>query len=174
MKTFERCLAQQLLLHPSMEPRDVVKLCYQAACGAEHLLADTEGARRYFQEEYDGVTAKDIPLYEPISREVCRVNLAAWKHKQLPKEWLFRIFAATVLSSDGKQRLTEYLAAAESVLRANCFDMDAWNRFMEQYKAEGMPAVRHSEGYRRAEQPAYRIVDASYLEKLNKITAVPD
>ena len=166
MNGFAACLTEQLALHPAMEPRDVVKLCYQAACGAEHLLSDRSGAKRYFEEEYEAVLPKDIPLYEPISSEVCRVNLAAWKQKGLPKEWLFRMFAATVFSADGKRRLADYLRAAECVLRDRGFDMEAWNRFMEQYRLEGMPAVRHSEGYRRAEQPAYRIVSAAYLAKL--------
>ena len=169
MKQFAECLTVQLTLHPAMEARDVVKLCYQAACGAEHLLGDLEGAKAYFEEEYNSVLPTNEPLYERISEGVCRVNLGAWKQRGLPKEELFRMFAGTVISSDGKQRLTEYLDTAERVLRESGFDMAAWQSFTEAYKQDGMPAVRHSEAYRKAEQPAYRIVDAAYLPMLMQL-----
>ena len=48
---FEVYLKQQLALHPSMQPQDVVKLCYQAAHGAEHLLSDIKAAEKYFYQE---------------------------------------------------------------------------------------------------------------------------
>ncbi len=166
MNRFASCLNEQLTLHSSMESRDVVKLCYQAACGAEHLLSDLAGAKAYFEEEFQGVMPKDEPLYESISEHVCRVNMAAWKQKGLSKEWLFRMFTGTVFTVNGKQRLADYLEAAEVVLRTRGFDMDSWYGFIEQYKADGMPAVRHSETYRVAEQPAYRIVNAAYLPLL--------
>ena len=35
---FTTCLREQLRRHPSMQPQDVIKLCYQAARGAEHLI----------------------------------------------------------------------------------------------------------------------------------------
>ena len=37
---FSDHLKKQLSLHPSMQPQDIVKLCYQAAFGAEPLLPD--------------------------------------------------------------------------------------------------------------------------------------
>ena len=88
---FIACLQEQLRLHPAMQPRDVLKLCYQAARGAEHLLADTARARAYFDQEY-AATPPDasLPLLEIIGPEVARVNIAAWKAANLPADWLFR------------------------------------------------------------------------------------
>ena len=159
-------MLQQLQAHPSMQSRDVVKLCYQAACGAEHLLSDLEGARAYFEEEYASVPHKEEPLYEQISSKICRVNLGAWKQSGMPSEWLFLMFSATKFSGVGKSVLPAYLKAAEEVLRQVGFDMDAWSAYMAEYRAMGMPAVRHTEAYRRAEQPAYRIVATEYVKQL--------
>ena len=93
---FTTYLSEQLQLHPSMQPQDVLKLCYQAARGAEHLLADFSRARAWFDREYAAVPADAAqPLFEMLSPEVARVNLAAWKAAGLPEEWLFRMFAAT-------------------------------------------------------------------------------
>ena len=93
---FIACLQEQLRLHPAMQPRDVLKLCYQAARGAEHLLADTTRARAYFDQEY-AATPVDatLPLLEIIGPEVARVNIAAWKAAGLPAAWLFRMFVRT-------------------------------------------------------------------------------
>jgi len=89
---FEHCFSQQLSLHPSIRPRDVIKLCYQAAFGAEHLLTDLSAAEKYFRGEYDSVAADaSAPLFENISPEICRVNLAAWKASNLPCMWLFHV-----------------------------------------------------------------------------------
>lgn len=163
---FQNCLRQQLQAHPSMQPRDVVKLCYQAACGAEHLLSDLNGARRFFEEEYASVPATEEPLFEQISEDVCRVNFGAWKRMGLPPEGLFRMFTETVFQSDGKQRLTAYLSAAEAVLSEMDFDMETWRAFLSDYQKDGMPAVRHSVEYRAAEQPAYRIVGTQWIQSL--------
>ena len=69
MMDFEKYLTEQLHNHPSAEPQDILKLCYQAAFGAEHLLKDAEKAKAYLQAEHDAVTAADIPLYEAVSAD---------------------------------------------------------------------------------------------------------
>ena len=53
---FEYYVRQQLERHKSIQPQDIVKLCYQAAYGAEHMLADMEAAKKYFYTEYDSVS----------------------------------------------------------------------------------------------------------------------
>ena len=169
---FEVYLKQQLQLHPSMQPQDAVKLCYQAALGAEHLLTDFDAAEKYFTEEYAAVTPAALPLFEEISPEVCRVNLAAWKAKGLPAEWLFRMFTASVRVQRGTRELfKEYLATAEKVL-----PLADWQTYLDAYKAAGMPTVHHSDAYRAAEHPAYRIVDRRFVKLLpilEKIAALP-
>ena len=47
---FNDFFLEQMERHPAMEARDAVKLCYQAAFGAEHLLQDREAAYRYLKE----------------------------------------------------------------------------------------------------------------------------
>ena len=59
-----------------------------------------------------------------------------------------------------------YLDAAEEVLCEVGFDMNEWLAYITEYRADGMPAVRHTEGYRKAEQPAYRIVAMEYVKQL--------
>ena len=165
---FEDCLRAQLRLHPSMRARDVVKLCVQAARGAEHLLADTDAARRYFDAEFAAVEPdSDQPLSEDISEEVSRVNLAAWKARAWDASRLFECFVQSArIAEDGEARLRTYLRAAEAMLDEMPFSREEWREYLVEYIQSGMPAVHHSAEYRAAEHPAYRIVRRALLREL--------
>lgn len=155
-------LADQLRLHPVMEPQDIAKLCYQAAHGAEHLLSDLSRARAYFMSEWNDTPSNpDIPLAEPISDWIARVNLAAWKAAGLSPDILFELFAATAtVSKEGDALLDGYLAEADAYLkdRVTAEQLAMWRLFLCWYNGQGRPAVHHSEAYRAAESPAYRLV----------------
>lgn len=166
MREFEYYLLEQIKRHPSMQPQDILKQCYQAAFGAEHLLQDKERAKQYIKEEYDRVTAKDIPLYEPISAQICRVNLAAWKYHRLPVSWLFPMIASSPFKGEeGKGIFEKYLQTAEGKLTVASvtFSVSDWKEYLTTYKKEGLRPVHHSPQYRDKEQPAYRIVDKKFV-----------
>lgn len=169
MREFGTYVREQIAMHPSMQPRDVVKLCYQAAFGAEHLLADQKRARAYFDEEYDKVDENNIPLYEEISQDVCRVNLAAWKKSGMPSEWLFRMFVGTASVPQGSKTLfLQYLERAEQILKTadTSFEESEWKTYLLEYKESGMPSVHHSQVYREKEHPSYRIVNRRFIDVL--------
>ncbi len=159
---FTTCLSEQLRQHPAMQPRDVIKQIYQAARGAEHLLADVSRARAYFDQEYAAV-APDAsqPLLEPISENFSRANLAAWKASGMPADWLFRMFVHTAsVPTGGAELLLRYVQEASAVLaQVSPFPIADWEEALAAWRADGMPAIHHSETYRDAEKPAYRIVN---------------
>ena len=148
--------------HPSMTSQDIAKLCYQAAHGAEHLLADLDRARKYLACEMDSVEAGDgVPLIEPISDRVARVNLAPWKAKGLSADALFDLFVATArVSGNGDERLSSYLSEVSNYLASepSSIALTEWLTFLAWYDQNGRPTIHHSEAYRATEHPAYRIV----------------
>lgn len=158
--TFTTCLQEQLRLHPSAQPQDVIKLCYQAARGAEHLLADLTRARAYFDREYAATPVTPaMPLFELLSEDVARVNIAAWKAAGLPAEWLFRMFVNTAtVARDGADLLADYITQADALVG----DMPGWQEALAAWTEQGRPAVHHSGAYRESEHPAYRIVNARF------------
>ena len=167
---FEIYLAEQLRKHPSMQPVDVIKMCYQAAFGAEHLLSDSDRAWSCLKREYDKTDASNDVLYEQISDKVCRANLSAWKSKGLPIEWLFRMFAASCkVEEKAKERFVKYLKDAENVINSTDtgFATSEWEKCLCEYKKSGMPAVHHSEKYQKHEHPAYRIVSSYFCRTLD-------
>lgn len=163
--TFEKCLKKQLKMHESMEARDVIKMCYQATFGAEHLLLNPEKARAFFEEEFEATEASDEPVYEELNEEIVRVNFGAWKKAELPKEDLFAAFVKSTQGVGGTdEALLNCLGRAESVLEEAGFDMTVWAEAKATYIEAGMNPVHHSQGYRDAESPAYRVVKREHLE----------
>lgn len=162
-ESFDHYLKEQLRLHPSMQPRDVAKLCFQAANGAEHLLTDTQKAREYFFSEFESVSETDEPLYEYICSDRVRFNLGAWKKQGLDPEWLFNIFVSSANAS-GKY-LDGLLCIADKRLKKTktAFSYTEWQSFLEKYREEKMPPVRHSEIYRENEKPAYRVASGDFV-----------
>jgi hypothetical protein len=167
-------LAEQLSRHPSMRPRDLAKLCYQAARGAEHLLTEPDRARLYLEKEMEITEpCADMDLYEVISPWVARVNLAAWKSRGFSTEALFSLFLATAsVRAAGEDLLPAYLEEVTAYLASGEYGVSAeeWNVFLTEYRAAGMPAVHHSEEYRLAEKPAYRIVRVELLAEYTEQT----
>lgn len=166
---FEYYVRQQLERHKSIQPQDIVKLCYQAAYGAEHMLADMEAARKYFYTEYDSVSVKKEALYEEISQDICRINLSAWKASGMPAKWLFHMFIQSTKELRGsKEMFLCYLQIVEEILNGSEFSLslDDWKEYLISYRTMGMPAVHHSENYRVSECPAYRIVNRRFLKIL--------
>ncbi len=162
---FQAYLAEQTALHRSMCPQDMIKLCYQAAFGAEHLLSDLTAVERLFEQEFASVTEGASHLYEPISHDCCRVNLSAWKQRGLPSAWLFQMFVESAAISSGSAATFDSLLCEASVLCAaglTPFSCHDWEQALDAYRRDGGGAVHHSEAYRAAERPAYRLVNARF------------
>lgn len=119
-----------------------------------------------WKENLPGTEAADTELYEIISPRICRVNLAAWKYRRLPAEWLFRMFAQSALAcGDDSDVFAAYLETAGKLVEQGktAFSLSDWKRYLEDYKAAGMNPVHHSESYRKSESPSYRIIDCQFL-----------
>ena len=151
--------------YPLMQPTDAVKLIYQNEFGGGHLIRDEQACLNYLRQEY--ASAEKDPtaaLYEDIGNGIVRVNLAAVKPEDL--EQLGKAFIDSAAKHKGT--MDSFLNKLE-VLRmltaegVFAFDLDALNTYLSEYKAAGYPAVSHSEQYRQAYKPAYRIIRNAYL-----------
>ena len=169
-KEFKEYLRRQAMLHPGCQPADVVKLCYQAAKGPEHILAtldDAEKAENYFISEYERALPDDGPLCEQISDRFVRVNFGAWKKTGMPMLWLLSAFYNSAYPvENGDELLENFLADADACVAEGAFGfpLDEWKSYMEEYRAAGKPSVHHSEAYRGAESPSYRLVITAFSE----------
>ena len=159
----------QLKIHPSMQYQDVVKLCYQSAFGAEHILSDIERAREYLYAEFDSVSSTKEPLFEQISPEIVRVNLGAWKREGRELDPLFEAFKNSAFINENSTEiflLCLDMAKKVMVELSPNFNQEQWLDFLEEYKTNGIRPIHHSDAYRENENPHYRIVKIIELEKI--------
>ncbi|MBQ9195711.1 MAG: hypothetical protein IJ157_00600 [Clostridia bacterium] len=153
-----------------MRPRDMLKCCYQAAFGAEHLLGDKAAARAYLLDELTACPAdRALPLLEALSPDTCRLNLSSWKALGLPEGWLAECFTRSCAPrAAGEERFWAYLESADALAAAGelSFSWDDWQAEKQAYWRDGLRPVHHSDAYRAAERPAYRVIDYRYARML--------
>lgn len=156
----EEVLRSHAQHYPLMQPMDAVKLIYQNEFGGGHLIQDEESCLRYLRREYDSVT-KDaaVSLYEPIGNGIVRVNLAAVRETDVEALGQAFLGSAAVHRGDMESFLKK-LSVLERVAEEGCFSFDgqALRSYLAEYEAAGYPAVSHSDIYRAAYHPAYRVV----------------
>ncbi len=164
-------LKTQLASYPRMECVDLWKLVYQHEFGCGHLIRDPSDVLPALREEWESVqraeqTATPAWRTENIGNGLCRVHLdsAALTKARLPL--LARLVFATARTHRGNREaylnqweLLRDLAGTTPAFPDAAALEAAWK---EQVKA-GCPAPHHSEAYRHAYRPHYRVVKAAYL-----------
>ena len=145
--------------YPQMQPADAVKLIYQNEFGSGHMIPDGESCLQYLRKEYESVTeCEDIPAVEPIGNGIERVHLSAIGKEEL--EQLGGDFIRCAEIHKGTlDSFLEKLDVLRQLTRQGrfAFDAEELEEYLTQYARAGYPAVSHSETYRKAYCPAYRI-----------------
>ena len=158
-----------------MQPQDAVKLAYQSEFGGGHLIADEAACLAFLYEECAATPADDnVPLYEEIGGGMARVHLSALAAAGVAPETLGRAFLVSARTPQGtREGLLQRIAVLQEAAEAGrfAFSAEALQAYLRDYAAAGYPAVSHSEAYRAAYHPAYRVVRLSYARALRLIAA---
>ena len=148
--------------YPAMTPQDAVKLLYQNEFGGGHLIHDAEQSLTYLRREYAVQAPRDtLPLWEDIGNGLVRVMLPALDLSRYSLEDLNRDFVrSAALHRGSKERFLEKLSLLRELSGEGVFSFDsaALEAYLRAYAREGYPMVSHSESYRLAYAPAYRVV----------------
>jgi uridine kinase len=159
-----------LLIHharyPNMQIRDMVKLIYQNEWAGGHMIADEADSLARLREECASLSpSPGQEAFEDIGGGLCRFYLRSSQCGEIGLTTLNRFFVNTANENKGTVRgFEEKLAAfrqccADGELPYPAEELDA---YIESYKAQGYPPVHHSDAYRDAYTPAYRVVKAEY------------
>ena len=155
--------------YPLMEPRDAVKLIYQNEFGGGHMIHDESACLDFLRREYESVKQHPgLPLLEEIGSEIVRINLAALDHHGYP---LVSVGTAFLHSAAVHQGNMDSFLDKLSILRELTadgkmpFSPRDLETYLESYATAGYPAVSHSETYRNAYHPAYRVIRKEFLPK---------
>ena len=153
------CLEEQEERHPLMNEDDIVKFAFQGMLGVGHLIRSEAKVLTWLQKEMDSMEPDpEEPLTEKISPAWCRVNLRAAKARGITAEEL----AARMIRSVRIGPL--------SFVRQDVYDFCISLDSSEKMKAAAEKVLKedwlpgHSNQYREAYYPAYRVMHRDVLE----------
>lgn len=144
---------------PAMAVSDAVKLLYQRIFGGGHLVRDPEESLRRLRTEWQSCAGQPAERFEPLGNRLCRLHLGGGEAVSLET-----VNAVFVWSAAQVQGTTAEFEETLGVLDALCaagrlpFSQKALRVYLADYQAAGYPPVSHSEAYRAARRPAYRVV----------------
>ena len=169
MNTIE-LLTSQRQAYPKMQCQDAIKAVFQAEWGCEHLISDEQGAYAMLKDEWEGTAADaSCALTEPLGERFARLHIAAARAQGLNPDTLFQMFLhAAQLRCDDPAHFDEALEDIVNMARKGKlpFSGAEAEACIRAYRARGCPAVHHSEAFRQAYHPAYRVIDAQTAQLL--------
>jgi hypothetical protein len=164
---------QHLNWYPLMELRDVFKLLYQGVLGSEHLVTLADDFKLALRAEFDTLTAiSGGRLLEPVhpKRKLLRFNLRVYKSMQTDLDQLVPVFLETAKQTWGTQAELQVAWANFAGLceqgRIKGFPLSSVNGFSAWLERQAYPPLHHSETYRWAYQPSYRLISAGLISSL--------
>lgn len=162
MDNLKQILIDHARRYPLMEPADAVKLIYQNEFGGGHLIRDEAGCTAYLRREYDSVTQSiEIPLTEAIGNGLVRINLKALDaHNYAPEALAKDFILSASLHAGSLKSFLEKLDVLRRTVREGHFGFspEELEAYLRRYAQAGYPMVSHSDTYRQAYGPAYRVV----------------
>lgn len=167
-------LSAHFSAYPVMQPADAVKLIYQNEFGPGHLIEDEKKCLIRLEKEMTSLPPREgEALYEAIGGGLCRLNLRPCVTRGIPAADINRLFCETAREIQGdprrfQKKLRELMRMAET--DETPFYAAELDYFLILYREKGYPAISHSDAYRAAYAPAYRVVQQKrlrdYLKRL--------
>lgn len=132
--------------YPLMTEQDIVKLMFQNEFGCGHFVKDEKASLSLIEDEY--INRKPAStLFEDIGNGYVRMYLSALDDDSFDAEIINRLFILSANYSSGTAKsLKEKLSLLDE------------SDYIREYISKGCPMVSHSESYRKAYSPAYRVI----------------
>ena len=146
--------------YPKLQMQDVFKALYQSTFGCGHLIADSSAAAEYIRKEAATCVDSGEPFVEPLDGDYCRVHLACLQHG-VTAETVARLFTLSAEVPTGKKEALEQKLAVLLEMTASGelpFNPEQTEREIAAWREAGFPPLHHSEVFRKAYSPAYRVV----------------
>jgi hypothetical protein len=166
-----KVVENEITLRPMATAADVYKLLHQSVFGVGHIISSKESAREYLQREMAslGPALPSEPLYDDLGGGIVRVNLRPFRDANGSLEDLLAAMFETANANKGTpkmmaNRVNEACRAlAKQKKKGLAKDLKS---LAKKQAASGYQALHHSEAYRDAYLPAYRIVDRRFFPLL--------
>ena len=164
---------RQLEIYPKSRLLDIYKSSFQDYMGAEHLILDRQRVKAYLDEELQTTSLDDLMpwYYEPcgIDNLYFRVSIRAIKENLVSEEMLLDAFIRSA-NSDKRPTVESWrnrwhmIIGTIDQMNLNLPNYQQDREFIDSVLSVGRYAISHSQEYREAYRPHYRIVEKSIFE----------
>ena len=150
--------------YPKLQIRDMFKYIYQSSFGCEHMISSPEAVEDYIRKETEQYVSVAEEVIEPLDGDYCRVHLDVIREglsaSTLAK--LFYLSAGHV--EDGRERLSDKLSVLSEAVEEGVipFEKEAVIEALKEWREADYPACHHSDAFRTAYAPAYRLIRKEY------------
>ncbi len=151
---------------PSVRVEDAYKYLYQATMGGEHAAPSRDVAKERLDAELTsmGDEPKGENLWEPLCPDgsIGRLNLRPFRAAGGKPDDLLDAFLGSVndLRPDPSAFVEAWTELGRRLRKSGTVGLDhkEWLRLDTATKPNGYPALSHSDEYRKARRPAYRVL----------------
>lgn len=173
-QNIESFVAKQLAEYPKSRLLDLYKSCFQDYMGAEHLISDSASVRKYL--DYELATTKTEELqpwyYEPcgINGNYVRVSIRTIKEGIISEDQLLDALVRSANTSERPSVDTwkgnwHEITSVIDTMNIHLPHYAEDKQYIDSILTAGKYAISHSQEYREAYHPHYRIVSREIFEK---------
>ena len=153
-----------------MRATDAYKLLYQGVFGVGHIMSDLAWER--LEDEAGRIEIEDHP-WEPLIEDVSadgsmvRVNIRPYLRRGLPLDRLFEVMKESAKGEGDHEDFLVAWTVFRELAETGAVQVDhrEVEELDEELREEGVRPHHHSEAYREAYYPAYRVVRRAILIK---------
>ena len=153
--------------YPKLEVADIFKFIFQSAFGCEHLVSSEERALNYIIAELERIKDENSePRVDALDGDYSRVYLSCLNDEVTP-DVLAKYFCLSAKTEPcGKERLLEKISVARELIEDGTIPLSLsdFDELHAKWREAGYPAIHHSESFREAYHPAYRVIANEYLK----------
>ena len=146
--------------YPLMEPQDFAKLAYQSEYGPAHLVQSPDKVLASLLAERKEAGAGPLPP-EPIGNGLCRFHITQALSTLWELPLIGRMFQRTMALTEGTGA-----GLADRLEQLAGLPVPGLGDYLEGWRREGCPPVHHSEAFRSAYSPHYRVLRMDYARFL--------
>ncbi len=165
---FRTVLAAHAARYPAWQLPDAYKLLHQATLGSEHAITDPHAPRRWLDRELASLGTGPVePVADTLGRFV-RIHLRPFVARGGDTRALLDAFIRTANAPTDTADLACALRDLETMVDAGALSWSATavRSYIAARRDEGFPAVHHSDAFRAAYAPAYRVVGRGMVTQL--------
>lgn len=169
MKFVSQLLGRHFARYPRMQLDDVYKLLHQAALGGGHAVDDEAAAFQRLDAEIAALgDGPEEPAQDVISPDgrLARIHLRRFLASGGDPAELHRAFVASARGYPAApDKLAKFCGCLGDLAGAGGipFAQQDVVRYFSEIASAGYPVVHHSQAFREAYKPAYRVVSLDYL-----------